>query len=38
MLANDCFYRVLELMGMTFLEKHFGANFMASPTWLGDYI
>jgi hypothetical protein len=38
MIANDCFYQVLDQLPANFLERHFGAEFMASETWLGDYI
>ena len=37
-MASDCFYQILELLPAVFLEKHFGANFMSSETWLGDFI
>ncbi len=38
MIAKDCFYQILELMKGSFLERFFGANFMSSETWLGDFI
>jgi hypothetical protein len=37
MIASDCFYQVLSQLPINLVERHFGANFMASETWLGDY-
>jgi hypothetical protein len=37
-IASDCFYQLLDQLPAPFLERHFGTDFMASETWLGDYI
>lgn len=37
-IMSDCFYPILERMNSTFLDKHYGPNFMSRPTWIADFI
>lgn len=34
----DCLYPVLERLNASFLERHFGPNFMGKQAWLGDFV
>jgi phage major head subunit gpT-like protein len=40
-LLSDCFFPILERMSYSFLERHYGPNFMTGPqrpSWIPDFI
>lgn len=36
--TQDCMFPILERMNASFLDKHYGPNFMGKQSWLGDFV
>ena len=36
--TSDCLYPILERLNATFLERHYGPDFLGKKSWIGDFI
>lgn len=37
-ITTDCFFDVLERLDATFLEQHYGKNFMTNSNWQAEFV
>ena len=36
-IIQDCFFQILQRFNATFLERHFGSEFLLHPSWIANY-